>query len=101
MNAHEFQGTVIITAQQLWEIARTAAETGARQAIEAMRTTDKPDVPDYYTAEEAAGELGYKSKASLRKFHGRELHPVRREGKRLFYAAKEVENLKKRLFNKF
>lgn len=98
MALHDFQGTVIITAQQLFEIARVAAETGARQAIEAMRQPEK-QVPEYYTAEEAATELGYKTKAPLRKFHGRELKPIRRNGKRLFYASDEVAKLKNRLFN--
>lgn len=95
----ELQGTVIITAQQLFDIARAAAETGARQAIEAMSAAGPAPKAEYLTAEEAAGELGYKTKAPLRKFHGKELKPVRRNGKRLFYASAEVAKLKNRLFN--
>lgn len=97
MTPHDFQGTVILTAQQVFEIARAAAETGARQAIETL-SPPAPKQP-YLTAEQAATELGYKTKASLRKYHGRELHPIRRNGRRLFYDTQEVLKLKKIIFN--
>lgn len=98
MNAHDFQGTVILHAQQVYDMLVLAAEMGAKHALAAQGQQPEP-LPEYLTAEEAATLLGYKSKGSLRKYHHRELTPTRREGKRLFYRSGEVIKLKKRLFN--
>lgn len=100
MNKHEFQGTVILSAQQLYEIVQTATETGARKALEEMNSI-RPgkQLPELVPAKEAAIYLGYKSKATLRQYHHNELKPVRR-GRSLFYDRDELIKLKKKIFNK-
>lgn len=100
MNAHDFQGTVIIPVQQLIDIIELKVAEGVKAELDRrQREGSAQPLPEYLTAEEAATLLGYKSKGSLRKYHHRELTPTRREGKRLFYRSGEVIKLKKRLFN--
>lgn len=90
----EFEGTVILPAQQLYQLIEAAVETALSRQQSSTIVTSKE-----MSAKEAAKELQYESPRTLQQFHHVHLSPVRR-GRRLFYLTEEVMKLKSKLFNK-
>lgn len=96
-----FQGTVIITTQELADIVAVMTAKAVREELdrrEASATDPAAELPDEVPAAMAAKFCNYATGKSLRKWHGYGLIVIRR-GKRLFYKKEEVVKLKKKLFN--
>lgn len=91
----EFEGTVIVSAQQLYQLVEAAVETVLNKQQSTPSITNQKEM----TAKEAARELKYESPRTLRQYHHVHLQPIRR-GRRLFYRSDEVMKLKSKLFNK-
>ena len=70
-----------------------------REEMRAAAAKSESDAAAVLSAAEAANLCGYRTTEPLHKYHHAGLTPLRREGNRLFYAAGEVETLRKRLFN--
>lgn len=92
----EFEGTIIMPAQQLYYLIETAVETALNRQGASNSSKQENET---LTAEEAAKELKYKSARTLSKYHHKGLTPTRR-GRRIFYKREEVMQLKLNIFNK-